>query len=110
MSGQFKLLIITGNAGDGKTAFIKKIEEHPDATHLQRFGHKNGARFKINGVPFESNYDGSQDEADNENTDVLTAFFSPFENLDNYNTAKEGRVIAINEGRLVEFLNTTPKP
>src|SRR5690606_26460046 len=31
------------------------------------------------------------------------------ENITNYNQAKEGRIIAINEGRLVEFLKTTEK-
>lgn len=107
LDGQFKLLIITGNAGDGKTAFIKKIENHPNVTQLKRFGHKNGAKFHINGVPFESNYDGSQDEEDRANNAVLDAFFNPFKGLTDYNAAKEGRIIAINEGRLVEFLNTS---
>ncbi len=109
LDGQFKLLIITGNAGDGKTAFIRKIEEDDTVSSLDRFGHKNGARFKINGTQYESNYDGSQDEDDKANNDVLEAFFEPFENLKNYNDAKEGRIIAINEGRLVEFLKTTDK-
>ncbi|MFV8342258.1 methylation-associated defense system protein kinase MAD6 [Flavobacterium sp. XS2P39] len=109
LDGQFKLLIITGNAGDGKTAFIRKIEEDKNITHLTRFGHKNGAKFRINGVLFESNYDGSQDEDEKVNHDVLENFFQPFENLNNYNDATEGRVIAINEGRLVEFLKTTSK-
>jgi serine/threonine protein kinase len=107
--GTYKLLIITGNAGDGKTAFIRKIEDDPSITSLTRFEHKNGARFQINGVLFESNYDGSQDEDDRVNNDVLESFFQPFENLSKFNQAKEGRIIAINEGRLVEFLNTSNK-
>jgi serine/threonine protein kinase len=109
LDGKFKLLIITGNAGDGKTAFIRKIEEDKNISQLERYGHKNGARFKINGVNFESNYDGSQDEDDRINNDVLESFFQPFEEIENYNNAKEGRIIAINEGRLVEFLKTTEK-
>jgi len=109
LDGQFKLLIITGNAGDGKTAFIRKIEEDKNITNLNRFDHKNGAEFRINGILFESNYDGSQDEDDKVNHDVLENFFLPFENLTNYNDATEGRIIAINEGRLVEFLKTTSK-
>ncbi|UZS00095.1 methylation-associated defense system protein kinase MAD6 [Chondrinema litorale] len=109
LDGQFKLLIITGNAGDGKTAFIRKIEEDKNISQLERFGHKNGARFKINGVSFESNYDGSQDEDERANNEVLESFFQPFEDISNYNQAKEGRIIAINEGRLVEFLKTTEK-
>ncbi len=109
IDGKFKLLIITGNAGDGKTAFIRKIEEDNNISQLKRYSHKNGAKFKINGISFESNYDGSQDEDNMVNNDVLESFFQPFEEIENYNTAKEGRIIAINEGRLVEFLKTTEK-
>ncbi|WP_026750676.1 serine/threonine protein kinase [Sediminibacterium sp. C3] len=107
LDGQYKLVIITGNAGDGKTAFIKRIEEDNSIKNLSRFAHKNGARFEINGVLFESNYDGSQDENDKFNNDVLEDFFTPFVGLTNYNKANEGRLIAINEGRLIEFLNTS---
>jgi serine/threonine protein kinase len=107
LDGQFKLVIITGNAGDGKTAFLKRIEDNGVVRNLSRFPHKNGARFQINGVYYESNYDGSQDENDKQNNEVLESFFSPFINLDNYNKAAEGRLIAINEGRLIEFLSTS---
>lgn len=109
LDGKYKLLIITGNAGDGKTAFIKRIEHDKSVTDLNTHDHKNGARFKINGVQFESNYDGSQDEDQRANNEVLESFFKPFAELSNYNESKEGRIIAINEGRLVEFLKTTSK-
>src|SRR5690606_12647866 len=105
----YKLLIITGNAGDGKTAFIKKIEQHASVKDVEHFTHHNGARFKINGVTYESNYDGSQDEENNINNDVLEKFFQPFEDVQHYAQATEGRIIAINEGRLVEFLKTSKK-
>ncbi|UFH45344.1 protein kinase [Flavobacterium galactosidilyticum] len=109
IDGKYKLVIITGNAGDGKTAFVKKIEQNPSVKNIHHFEHNNGARFMINGVNYESNYDGSQDEKDIDNTAVLEKFFNPFENLLNYNRAPEGRIIAINEGRLVEFLTTSTK-
>lgn len=109
LDGKYKLLIITGNAGDGKTAFIKRIEHDDLVKDLNTHEHKNGARFIINGVQFESNYDGSQDEDQRANNEVLENFFDPFSELSNYNESKEGRIIAINEGRLVEFLKTTSK-
>lgn len=109
LDGRFKLLIITGNAGDGKTAFIKRIEHDKSVKDLITLNHKNGAKFKINGIQFESNYDGSQDEEGKANNEVLESIFSPFENITNYNKAPEGRIIAINEGRLVEFLKTSKK-
>lgn len=107
LDGNYKLVIITGNAGDGKTAFIKKIEEKAeDKTALQ---HTNGATFKIKGVPFQSNYDGSQDEEEKANNNVLDEFFKPFESCKDFSGSTAGRIIAINEGRLVEFLQTSEK-
>lgn len=105
-ASKYKLIIITGNAGDGKTAFIHKIEDQGENKIANPSN--NGSRFYINGVRFESNYDGSQDEGGKVNNDVLSAFFLPFYNLTDYTKANEGRVIAINEGRLVDFLSTTP--
>lgn len=107
LDGRYKLVIITGNAGDGKTAFIKKIETK--AENKQALKNNNGAKFKIKGVPYISNYDGSQDEEERANDQVLSEFFLPFERLKTYNTSNEGRIIAINEGRLVEFLKTSGK-
>lgn len=104
---KYKLVIITGNAGDGKTAFLHKVEGQ--GTDVQKLTNCNGAKFRIKGVPFESNYDGSQDEEEKANDQVLAEFFSPFLGLDDYTTASEGRVIAINEGRLVDFLSTQPE-
>jgi serine/threonine protein kinase len=104
---KYKLIIITGNAGDGKTAFIRRIEE--SGTNKRQFDTNNGSEFYINGVKFESNYDGSQDEDQKLNDEVLQEFLSPFFGLTDYTQASEGRVIAINEGRLVDFLTTRPE-
>lgn len=107
LDGKYKLVIITGNAGDGKTAFIRKIEEK--AANRIALTNRNGARFSINNITYVSNYDGSQDEEERANDQVLAEFFQPFEGLTHYNQATEGRIIAINEGRLVEFLKTSGK-
>lgn len=100
---KYRLVIITGNAGDGKTAFIRQVERLGD--DLRPLGSNNGAEFRVKGVRFESNYDGSQDEEAKVNDEVLEHFFSPFVGLTDYTKAAEGRVIAINEGRLVDFLS-----
>ena len=104
---KYHLVIITGNAGDGKTAFIRRVEEI-DHNRQQFSNTNNGCQFYINGVRFESNYDGSQDEDTQSNEEVLHKFFEPFYGLDDFNNASEGRVIAINEGRLMDFLSTQP--
>jgi serine/threonine protein kinase len=103
--GAYRLVIITGNAGDGKTAFIKQVENKAD--QVEKLTNRNGAKFKIKGISYQSNYDGSQDEDERANNEVLSDFFKPFANTDNFNLATEGRIIAINEGRLVDFLQST---
>jgi serine/threonine protein kinase len=104
LDGRYRLVIITGNAGDGKTAFIRKIEEQ--AQNREGLAHGNGAKFTIQSTPFQSNYDGSQDEVDQVNDTVLEQFFQPFAGQTTYHNSTEGRLIAINEGRLVEFLRS----
>ena len=103
---KYKLVIITGNAGDGKTAFLKQVEAL--GTNRVGFQTKNGSEFTLNGVKFQSNYDGSQDESDKANDAVLRDFFAPFIGSSDYTQSPEGRIIAINEGRLVDFLETEP--
>lgn len=105
--GAYRLVVITGNAGDGKTAFLKRIEQR--AQNVKRFESLNGAEFTIAGMHFRSNYDGSQDEKSKVNDEVLREFFRPFEDRDDFASAPEGRIIAINEGRLADFLEKEPK-
>lgn len=107
VAGKYKLVIITGNAGDGKTALIHEIEKV--GSNRMLIEGLNGAKFDIGGVSFESNYDGSQDEADKLNDEVLRNFFHPFMGLNDYSKSSSGRIIAINEGRLVDFLSTQPE-
>jgi len=106
LSGEFSLVVISGNAGDGKTAFLQKLERAAKDEHAIVTPLLNGARFELGGRSFLSNYDGSQDEADQKNDDVLRAFLGPFKGKDSsgWAASKQTRLIAINEGRLVDFL------
>lgn len=102
LSGEFRLIIVTGNAGDGKTAFIQQIERKVPSGLEQR---PNGSAFTLNGRRFLTNYDGSQDEENKANDEVLRDFLKPFEGQDSASwPSDESRIIAINEGRLVDFL------
>ena len=104
LNGDFKLILISGNAGDGKTAFIQKLEGRIDPAALTR--HLNGSTFTHNNRTFRTNYDGSQDEGNKTNKAVLLDFLAPFQGKDPtvWNTS-EIHIIAINEGRLVDFLS-----
>jgi hypothetical protein len=102
LAGQHRLVIITGNAGDGKTAFIQQIEQaamRAGAVVLGRTG--NGCRFRYANREILTLYDGSQDEGDRTSDEVLCEFFRPMSSGDNDGVV---RIAAINEGRLRDFL------
>src|SRR5262249_61215560 len=69
LSGEFRLVIVTGNAGDGKTAFIQQIEQNVPSDSLEQ--RPNGSVFSLNNKRFITNYDGSQDEESKANDEVL---------------------------------------
>ena len=110
LAGTHSLVIVTGNAGDGKTAFLENLaataREHGAVFTSER---ANGADFELNGRRFHTNYDGSQDEDGVVSDEVLIEFFRPFAGDDQMGTlAGETRLIAVNEGRLVDFLSHHP--
>lgn len=104
LKGEFRLVIISGNAGDGKTAFIQQFEAFAASKGAQMQRGANGAVFQLKGHTYQSNYDGSQDEGDDRNDAVLQKFFAPFAGKDASGWPEnQTRLIAINEGRLVDF-------
>ncbi|NQU63513.1 MAG: protein kinase, partial [SAR324 cluster bacterium] len=104
LRGDFRLVIISGNAGDGKTAFIQQFETEAEQIGAQIQRSANGSVFKLKGHNFQSNYDGSQDEGDEINEDILSRFFEPFKGANvNHWPTNQTKIIAINEGRLVDF-------
>lgn len=104
LKGEFRLVIISGNAGDGKTAFIQQFEAFAESKGAQMQRGANGAVFQLKGHTYQSNYDGSQDEGDERNDAVLQKFFAPFAGKDASGWPEnQTRLIAINEGRLVDF-------
>ncbi len=105
-SGEVGLVLITGNAGDGKTAYLQKLEGEAKTRGANLAPLPNGCRFILDGRTYLSNYDGSQDEGDRQSDAVLHDFFNPFSGNDAAVWPNnEVRLIAINEGRLVDFLS-----
>jgi serine/threonine protein kinase len=111
-TGKYRLVIVTGNAGDGKTAFLQQVESlfAQNGAKVTRLPSRNGSTWTWEGRNYETNYDGSQDEEDRSNDAVLDAFLKPFEGEDMAGLAStEVRLIAINEGRLLDFLAHGPR-
>ncbi|MDO9410097.1 NERD domain-containing protein kinase family protein [Patulibacter sp.] len=106
-AGEHRLVLITGNAGDGKTAFIQTLErrlrERGADQSVRDAG--NGTTSDLDGRIFETNWDGSQDEGGEANDEVLEHFFRPFAGEKVAPTGDLVKLIAINEGRLLDFIS-----
>ncbi|MBA4155386.1 MAG: hypothetical protein C0512_13700, partial [Flavobacterium sp.] len=104
LNGMKKLVVLTGNAGDGKTAFIQLIEAEAKKNGVTfEIETENGCKFSYNGFDFETLYDGSQDFEGKSNDELLSTFFKDFEG-NNEITDKIVKIIAINEGKLRDFI------
>lgn len=109
--GEFRLVLISGNAGDGKTAFLQRLEKEVEARGgVAKRDLPNGSELTLGGKRYLINYDGSQDEGNKDNNQVLLDFLAPFKGNDAASWKPiETRLIAINEGRLVDFLATNER-
>ena len=106
-NGRYRLVVITGNAGDGKTAFIQMLQQrilHEGGAVVEQ-PNDNSTVIDLDGRRLITNLDGSQDEGERSNDDVLASFFAPFAGILPAPDNNETRVIAINEGRLIDFVS-----
>ena len=105
LDGHRRLVVLTGNAGDGKTAFIQKLEQA--ATDRGAMLHKAdllGSRFSLNGTTFHTLYDGSVEVPGSTNLAMLEEFFSDLSG-DSESKTSTCTVAAMNEGKLIDFLS-----
>jgi hypothetical protein len=104
VDGKFRLVLISGNAGDGKTAFLQQLEQEFEVRGVAVTRQRNSASWTHEGLTYRSNYDASQDDHDRRSDTVLEEFFAPFAGvLGDLQAQPEVRLIAINEGRLLDF-------
>lgn len=102
LAGRHRLVIVTGNAGDGKTAFIQQVERECRRRGASGTTTANGSRLQLDGMEILTLYDGSQDEENQSSDDILDSFFTPFRSSGTRD--RTVRLAAINEGRLRDFL------
>lgn len=104
LEGKFRLVILTGNAGDGKTAFIQTVEKEAEnrgavVTRIDGIG----SEFHLNSTYYQTLYDGSVETEHYSNFAMLTSFFHTFEG-DQSPQKGPCLIVAMNEGKLRDFL------
>jgi hypothetical protein len=107
LSGKLRLIILTGNAGDGKTAFIQKVEEEAKSRGADiKKTDRLGASFVHGGQAFRALYDGSVETNERDNKEMLADFFSEMAG-ERSPTGSTCLIVAMNEGKLRDFLSHT---
>jgi hypothetical protein len=94
------LVVLSGNAGDGKTAFIESVLATAQAAFVPG---KNEYEIDLEGRRYLVVLDGSEDAEDRSNEELLTDALSAFAGDDAIPDAR-GTLIAINKGRLLAYL------
>lgn len=101
--GKHRLILVTGNAGDGKTAFIQQVEESMRLLGAATVeADVNGSHLLYASQDIFTLYDGSQDQGDVKSDAVLRSFLKGYAASAPSDSAI--RLAAINEGRLRDFL------
>jgi serine/threonine protein kinase len=111
MDGKYAVVLLSGNPGDGKTAFLEKLGDALAEAGAKKLlsDDQNGWKFELNGHVFAANYDASESSKGkraNERLDMILAPLQgdgpPAPHL------KYTALIAINDGKLREFLLFNP--
>ncbi len=102
---QFVAVFLTGNPGDGKTAFLDRLGQRlRDRGAQEHCLSANGWCYEVEGHTFSANYDASESHRDKSSNEVLTELFQPLKGGDPPATSlRHTIVVAINDGRLRDF-------
>jgi hypothetical protein len=103
-NGKVSLVILCGNAGDGKTAFLQNLSRNLglEITHSsKRFWH----RTLDNGIEVKANLDGAASFGGRSAKELLDEFFAPF--MEGINSDGLVHLVAINDGPLLEWMERT---
>jgi hypothetical protein len=99
------LVVLSGNAGDGKTAFLAQVIEAAGATYEP--GVRNVYDIEVAAErPYRVVLDGSEDTEDRSNDALLDDALALFMGEAPTASAARGTLIAINKGRLLRFLQS----
>jgi serine/threonine protein kinase len=109
LAGDYRLLILSGNPGDGKTAFLQRFENclRESGARLEKKD-ATGWRFRRDNRVYAALYDASESDGERRSDELLHGVLKP---LSGEKPGDEGYVAAIaaNDGRLLDFFERHQK-
>jgi serine/threonine protein kinase len=105
-SGMVNLVILFGNAGDGKTAFLQHLAQRLGVQDIHSSS-RVWDRQLTNGRKLKVNLDGSAAWQGKSANELLDSMFSPF--LSSEYSHNRVHVVAINSGKLLEWIEEQPE-
>ncbi|NSW58745.1 MAG: serine/threonine protein kinase [Armatimonadetes bacterium] len=105
MEGDFLLVLLTGNPGDGKTAFLEHVRRKLEGLGANfEFENPNGWRAGLNGRVYTANYDASESHKGRHANEILDEMLAPLAGpLPPKNITGFTALLAINDGRLRDY-------
>jgi serine/threonine protein kinase len=105
LDGKFRVLLLTGNPGDGKTSYLVKVREeliNIGGQLISDTSDKSGWKIQVAGRTFHAVYDASESKDELSSDSKLDLAIQPTigEKKDLYTA-----LIAINDGRLIQYFN-----
>jgi len=105
-SGRVNLIVLFGNAGDGKTAFLQHLAQRLDLHDIHSSRRVWESRLR-DGKQLKVNLDGAAAWEGTDANALLDDLFRPFHNPN----FSHGRIhiVAVNNGKLLEWIETQPE-
>ncbi|ANL49726.1 serine/threonine protein kinase/NERD domain-containing protein (plasmid) [Rhizobium phaseoli] len=100
-AGAVSLVVLCGNAGDGKTAFLQHLAEKLGAGALP--SRNRVWEGKVNGRELKINLDGAASWNGKSANNLLDELFAPFQQ--GAPTDARAHLVAVNDGRLLEWID-----
>lgn len=105
-SGEVNLVILFGNAGDGKTAFLQHLAQSLGMQDIHS-SRRVWDRKLTNGKKLKVNLDGSAAWQGKSANELLDSMFSPFHSSEY--SRNRVHIVAINSGKLLEWIEEQPE-
>lgn len=107
LQGKFCVVLLSGNPGDGKTAFLEMVYDAlaTKPSFEERHKDENGWEVIVDGHCYQANYDASESHDGLRADELLSELFEPFQgDQPPPSGLRRTILVAINDGKMREFL------